>query len=104
MLKPTASIVVRPPSSGSAAEFSVETRWVTTDPNVVLDRPDGVSYGFLKKPAHVSLANRLIKAINAGVAFPNPTVAVDINGRTYVAHGLAIAGRHMNKNLQRLGY
>lgn len=66
-----------------------------------VDRPNtyGISTG-----RSIMLAQRTARAIEAGAALPNPTITTDVNGQTYVAHGLAIMGRRLNADLKRLGF
>lgn len=51
-----------------------------------------------------TMADRLTRALRAGVAAPNPTVKVDVYGQTYVSAEHAVMGRRMNADLRRLGF
>jgi hypothetical protein len=66
-----------------------------------VDRPyvGGYSVG-MSKP----LANRLKRAMEAGVAFPFRWVAVDNGGATFVHTEYNINCRYMNAELRNLGY
>jgi hypothetical protein len=67
-----------------------------------LDRP--TSGGFGLKGTDRKLAERLRRAIDAGVVYVNPVVATDIYGKTYVASNCVVSGKHLNADLRRLGY
>ena len=66
-----------------------------------VDRPytGGCSTGL-----DMSLAKRLKKAMEDGVAFPFKEVCVDVNGQTYVSTDYNINCRVMNASLRKLGY
>ena len=49
-------------------------------------------------------ADRLKKAIEAGVVYTNAFVTRDAQGNTYVTSGRTVMGRHLNADLKRLGY
>jgi hypothetical protein len=53
-----------------------------------------------------SLAERLVRAIEAGKVLTSYTIALDVDNRTYVAaQGLQqVMGWRMNADLRRLGY
>ena len=67
-----------------------------------VDRPVSFMWGL--KPSHGRLADRLVRAVKAGVVIVNPHVKRDINGRSYVEFDLKVSGRHLNADLKRLGY
>lgn len=67
-----------------------------------VDRTDVGGWGLGLR--HRALAERLIRAINAGKAYRNPRLATDVNGKTYVQADHTILGRHMNADLTRLGF
>lgn len=92
MLNVTANIV------RSADGITVETTWS----GAKLDRPNGIAWGL--KASHEKLAERLVKAVNAGKAFRNAEVKTDVNGASYVAATMQVFGRTMNRDLKRLGF
>jgi hypothetical protein len=67
-------------------------------------RKEGGSIGLVDTPANRKLAARLKQAIEAGVVYPNPTVARDRMGQTYVAHDYTVVGRTLDIDLRKLGY
>lgn len=67
-----------------------------------LDRTDGAAWGL--KLTHRALAERLVRAIEAGVILSEPQIRTDIHGRTYVSVSSSILARMMNAELRRLGY
>lgn len=69
-----------------------------------VDRPQGCGMGLRDDPAGRKLAARLVAAIEAGVAYPNPVLAVDVAGKTYAKTGLAVVGRRLNADLKRVGF
>lgn len=83
--------------------ISVSIEWS----GIKLDRPISGGWSVGKDRAgkdHTDLAQRLVRAINAGKACVNPEVKTDINGKTYIAWTSTILGRHMNADLRRLGF
>jgi len=71
---------------------------ITVSPEV--DRPH--TYGICtSKPR---LRDRLVRAIEEGAITLNPSVATDINGKTYISFTSAVMGKHLNANLKQLGY
>jgi len=50
------------------------------------------------------LANRLAKAIRAGVAIADLEVLTNVNGETYVSYRHVVGARHLNADLKRLGF
>lgn len=97
-LTPVASAEFREATPDSPAAIVVETIWVADPP---LDRPMtyGISCG--RKP---KLADRLVRAIDAGVVFDRPQVVVDVAGKTYVSASCKVLGRTLNADLKKLGY
>lgn len=80
----------------------VEVTWTSSDGP--LDRPSVGGYGFAATKTGRGTARRLAQAINEGVWYPRPELAVDVNGATYVsARGLTIA-KYANSELRKLGY
>jgi hypothetical protein len=69
-----------------------------------LDRTDGQGFGLPTTSRGFLLANRLVRAINAQQVFGDPSIAVDRNGKTYVASLSRVSGRHMHKDLWLLGF
>lgn len=53
---------------------------------------------------NMKLAERLVRAIDAGVVHVERTLARDINGATYVAARALVLGRYLNADLKRLGF
>lgn len=93
------AITERPADDFGPASLSVEPTW---DAPGGLDRPTSGGYGL--RITHRALADRLAAAMMAGVVYANPTVAVDVNGATYVASTPTVMGRRLNADLRRLGY
>lgn len=96
MLTPHATISTVTDADGT--HLLVSTTW--SGPG--LDRVDG--YGVTLRPTKGALAARLKSAIDAGAAFPDPVLKTDVNGKTYVSHGLAVLGRRLNADLKALGF
>lgn len=69
-----------------------------------VDRPTTHGYGLLDTPSHRKLALRLKAAIEAGVVYPDPKIAVDNFGQTYVQASAKVMGKYMNADLKRLGF
>jgi hypothetical protein len=69
-----------------------------------VDRSATHGYTFRDDPNGRTLAERLTRAILAGVVFINPTVRTDVEGQTYVEARSAVLGRYTNADLRRLGY
>lgn len=74
------------------------TVWVEF-PDAGVDRPR--TYGLMVRRPYV---DRLVRAINAGVATTDAHIAVDTNGQTYVAATPQVHTRYINVDLRRLGY
>lgn len=81
--------------------IDVDVTWESKGPEV-LDRKDGTGFGLPK--GRMDLAKRLVRAINSGLAFENPSIAKDINGKTYVVYTMRVMGRRLNKDLTALGF
>lgn len=64
-----------------------------------VDRPEASGWS-----VPVKLAQRLQCAILAGVVCTHPKVCTDINGKTFVDHGVTVRGRAMSADLKRLGF
>ncbi len=109
MLTPTAKIVLETKNDGNPLNvtLAVLTTW-----NGPVQRKDGLGYSLATKsrvtPARWARANklaeRLARAINAGVVFTNPVTKLDVRGETYVSHDYAVSGKHLNSDLRRLGF
>lgn len=68
-------------------------------------RPDlSTRYGIGLKITHAALAQRLIKAINAGKVFTNVHVAKDVHDDEYITSTCHTLGRTLNADLKRLGF
>lgn len=50
------------------------------------------------------LAERLVKAIHAGVVLDVNGVLTDVNGKTYLSCTSKVLGRTMNADLKRMGF
>jgi hypothetical protein len=96
-LTPSARIEIQT-DEHTGRHLVVETTWT----GAALDRPDGIGFGL--SLAKRALAERLVRAINAGAVFTRPEIKVDVNGATYVSSGCAVLGRRMNADLRRLGF
>lgn len=66
-----------------------------------VDRPNVGGYGV---GPNRKLAERLKRAIEAGVVYYDAQVKVDVNGATYVQANSRVLGRIMNADLKRLGF
>lgn len=93
MLKALATFVIEP-----AGDITVGVVWT----GVNVDRP--TTYGFGLPGRDKALAARLMRAINAQVVFTDPVLALDVNGKTYIKASCHVMGRHMEADLQRLGF
>jgi hypothetical protein len=68
-------------------------------------RPDlSLRYGIGLKITHRALADRLVRAINAGVVFTNVHVTKDVHDAEYITSTCHTIGRHLNADLKRLGF
>lgn len=67
-----------------------------------VDRPEGYAMGL--RYSDKALAERLRRAMLAGVACPGIGVRRDVLGKTYVATELNVIGRRLNADLKRLGF
>jgi len=65
-----------------------------------VDRPD--TGGWLVRGE--KLARRLERAVRAGKALGPATIAVDVNGNTYVQADHLVMSKYMNADLRRLGF
>lgn len=69
------------------------------------ERPDldtrfGISCG-----KNRSLAERLARAVDAGVAWTDPRVVKDVHDKEYVTFdAIKVMGRYLNADLKRLGF
>lgn len=52
----------------------------------------------------LALADRLVRAIRAGVAVVDPEVRVDVRGVRYATGRQVVLGRRMSADLKRLGF
>lgn len=89
------------PSEPDAKELYVNVTWNGPTP---LDRP--CVGGWVFSPSQRKLAERLVRAINAGVVYTSPTLRTDVNGRTYVEAKQTqfFHKRHMHKSLLAVGF
>jgi len=69
-------------------------------PHAGTDRVNGMGW-VVKK---LSVAKRLVTAIEAGAVLTSPTIETDVNCNTYVSASSQVLGRKMNADLKRLGY
>lgn len=92
-LTPTATIK---PSPHPHTSFMVRA----TYPHAGTDRVNGMGW-VVKK---LSVAKRLVTAIEAGAVLTSPTIETDVNCNTYVSASSQVLGRKMNADLKRLGY
>ena len=81
---------------GMPAHFTVRPFWSG------VDRPNtgGITVKINNRP----LAERLARAIRAGVAVEAESVGVDTAGQTYVVERTHVLGRMLNADLRRLGF
>src|SRR5262245_15835355 len=75
-----------------------------TWPLAGVDRPETMGWRLPNTPNGRRLAQRLMAAIEAGVAVTEPAIVADVNGKTYVEAHSHVLGRTMNADLKRLGY
>lgn len=92
VLKPTA--VIREDSLG----IHVETYWS----GLPLDRP--CTGGWLFGHGKRALAERLKRAVDAGVVHPQRLLTRDMNGKSYVSAFGRVLARRANADLKRLGF
>lgn len=78
--------------------LAIQVTWTGAE----LDRPS--TGGWVVKRTHRALAERLVRAIEAGKVFKEPTLRRDIYGKTYVSASARVLGRTMNADLRRLGF
>jgi hypothetical protein len=73
---------------------------------ISIDRPNVGGWIFGTTPSQVSLANRLVKAINAGAVYCDAKLMTDVNGKTYVSANTTefFHKRHMNVSLKKVGF
>lgn len=68
-------------------------------------RPDlSTRYGIGLKITHGDLADRLIRAINAGAVFTDVYVTKDVYDDEYISSTCTISTRMLNAELKRLGF
>ena len=79
---------------------SVMGRWIVEG----IDRNETHGICFANTKSGNALANRLARAIRAGVVFTNPEVKTDINGKTYLESKCNVMGKYANSDLKRLGF
>lgn len=90
-------------STDPDGELSVSVVW--SGGNAPIDRPD--TGGWLigpDSPFRRKLAQRLVRAIDAGVVHSDPALVIDNYGHTYVSARRNVMGRRMNADLKRLGF
>ena len=80
--------------------WRVSVTWMS--PTHHIDRTGGAGWQLGTK--HQKLAERLVRAVNAGAVLQNPTLKVDVNGNTYVEATSSVLGRTLNSDLNRLGF
>ena len=78
-------------------EIFVRSQWSSDAP---LDRTDGVGW-VVKDP---KIADRLVRAIEAGVVFKNAKIVLDAHGKSFVTAPATVLGRTLNADLRRLGF
>lgn len=71
-------------------------------PELGLDRIQVAAWGL--KPCHGVLAERLARAIEAGVVLKADEIKRDVNGKSYLSTSSAVLGRTLNADLRRLGF
>ena len=69
---------------------------------VRIDRKDVM--GFVLSKRHGALAQRLVRAIEAGRVYTVRTVATDVYGKTFLLTSVNVLGRTLNADLKRLGF
>lgn len=69
-----------------------------------VDRPQTGGVALPDTPSGRNLADRLKKAIEAGVAYRGLAIRQDNAGQTYVATDARVLGRTLNADLRRLGF
>jgi len=80
--------------------ITVRGRWIIEG----LDRNETTGIGFEDTEQGNVLANRVARAINAGVVFTNPEIKTDINGKTYIQANCNVRAKRANADLNRLGF
>lgn len=71
-------------------------------PELGLDRAEVASWSL--KPCHEALAERLARAIEAGVVLKATAVKHDTHGKSYLVTSSAVLGRTLHADLRRLGF
>lgn len=70
-----------------------------------VERPDlPTRYGIGLKITHQALAQRLVRAINAGVVFTDVCIKTDVHEQEYVSFTNTINTRVLNAELKRKGF
>lgn len=64
-----------------------------------VDRP--ISHGWSVTKGN---AQRLERALRAGVVYENPVIKTDIGGSTYVSARSRVMAKYVNADLKKLGY
>jgi hypothetical protein len=83
------------PGEPAYSYWSVEPIWSG------VDRPNTGGWGLGSE----KLSRRLERAIRAGAVCLNPTVATDVNGKTYVScQRTTVMSKRANADLKRLGF
>lgn len=75
---------------------------VSTTHDADTDRNGLVGYILADTRTGHKNADRLIRAIEDGKVFVNPTIRTDVHGRTYVECDTKVVGKYMNANLKDL--
>ena len=70
---------------------------------VAIDSPLPLRFG-ISVGRNRQLGERLIRAIEAGVAITATRVAKDVNGNEYIESHCHVLGRRLNADLRRLGF
>lgn len=98
---------VQPPAGTLRPEAYIEERADSIHVGVrwhgwPLDRPDTGGWGL--KRTDRALAERLVRAVNAGAIYGPAEVRLDVNNQTYVQADARLLARLMNSELRRLGF
>lgn len=86
-------------------EHGIHVRVIWSGPKP-LKRPEVEGWSFAATEKGVALANRLYKAVNAGVVYKNPVLKKKPNGDTFVsaAHVEPLPPGKIKNGLKRLGF
>src|SRR5688572_28516981 len=99
---PKAEICIHPATASEGGTIAVGVVWVPLDGE--LDRPHTFGWSLKDTPANRKLALRLTRGIFEGAVVKFTGIRKDCYETSYVDADYKVSGKHMNADLNRLGY